>query len=329
MIDEPALVALNHATVGEDLSALLAGCEHGVCELDTDCGQVPIPYSRAGSGPPLLLLHGHPQSRAIWHRTLPTLARRFSVVATDLRGYGDAGKPATPDHAPPHSAYSKRAMAADQVALMRALGHDRFAVIGHDRGARVAHRMALDWPDRVTALMLLDIAPTLSMLEQTDQALATAYWHWFFLVQPAPFPETMISADPTRWMRGLMGNRSAGLRPFTPAAWREYERHLRDPRTVHAICEDYRAAAGPDAELDWADRTRAHRIVCPVRVHWGADGVIGRLYNPLAEWRNCAADGVTVDGGPFDCGHYIPEQAPEDILASAAAGWPGANPLAG
>ncbi|MEZ5653361.1 MAG: alpha/beta hydrolase [Burkholderiaceae bacterium] len=321
MPEQPIVKAIETVAVNADIQTLLDGCEHAVCTLESGSGPLRIPVSWIGDGPPLLLLHGHPQSRVIWHRLAPGLAGRFRVVMTDLRGYGDAGKPPDAPGAEPHSAYGKRAMAADQVAVMRALGYERFAVVGHDRGARVAHRMGLDWPDRVAAMMLLDIAPTIVMLERTDRAFASAYWHWFFLVQRAPFPETMIGADPQAWLRGLMGNRSAGLGPFAPPAWREYLRHVGDPATVHAMCEDYRAAAGPDAALDRADRDRGHRLRCRLRVHWGADGIIGRLYNPLDEWRAACHDGVVVDGGPLPCGHYIPEQAPAAVLASVLDHW--------
>ncbi len=207
---------------------------------------VEIPCVIGGSGPPLLLLHGFPQTRAIWHKVAPALAKRFTVVASDLRGYGDAGKPATD---PLHASYSKRAMAADQVGLMRSLGFERFGLVGHDRGGRVAHRLAVDHPDAVERVAVLDICPTLAMYEQTDLAFARAYWHWFFLIQPAPLPETMINADPEFFLTRFMGGRSAGLRPFEPPAWAEYLRCARDPETVRAMCEDYRAAV--------SDRPRA------------------------------------------------------------------------
>jgi len=199
-----------------------------------------------GSGPPLLLLHGYPQTRAIWHKVAARLSQRYTVVAADLRGYGDSGKPrSAPDHAP----YSKRAMARDPVALMRSLGHERFFLAGHDRGARVAHRMAMDHPGRVARLAVLDIAPTLAMYEQTTEAFARAYWHWFFLILPEPQPEQMIGADPMAYLRFKMGQGRAGLVPFTPGAMHEYERCF-TADAVHAMCEDYRAAAGIDLEHD-------------------------------------------------------------------------------
>ncbi|MGH8809078.1 MAG: alpha/beta fold hydrolase, partial [Noviherbaspirillum sp.] len=204
-----------------------------------------------GNGPPLLLLHGHPQTHAIWHKLAPTLAERYTVVACDLRGYGDSSKPiGTADH----SNYSKRVMAEDMRRVMDNLGFPRFCVIAHDRGARVAHRLASDHPHVVERLVLLDIAPTLAMYEQTGEAFARAYWHWFFLIQPAPLPERLIEADPAAYLRDVIGRRSAGLAPFDTRALSEYARCLALPGTAHGICEDYRAAAGIDLEHDRADR---------------------------------------------------------------------------
>ena len=310
---------LHEAQVTSALASLLPDCAHGVAELaDVAAGAertLRIPYSRIGAGPPLLLLHGHPQTRAIWAQVAPALASRFTVVLTDLRGYGDADKPTDALGAPPHAAYTKRAMAADQIGLMRALGFERFAVVGHDRGARVAHRLALDYPQAVTQLMLLDIAPTLDMYEQTDMAFARAYWHWFYLIQPAPLPETMINADPVFYLRHLMGNRSAGLAPFPAAALAEYLRAAGNPDTVRAMCEDYRASAGPDLELDRADRQAGRLIQCPLRVLWGEDGIIGKLFDPLGLWRAATAPAHAVTGEALACGHYLPEEAPERVVA--------------
>jgi haloacetate dehalogenase len=284
------------------------GFDHGRASL----AGIEIPYATAGSGPALLLLHGHPQTRAIWHRVAPRLAERFTVVASDLRGYGDASKPAGGEG---HAAYAKRAMAADQVALMRSLGHDAFLVCGHDRGGRVAHRMALDHPDAVRRLMVLDIAPTLAMYEQTDMAFARAYWHWFFLIQPAPFPETLIGADPEAYLRQVMGGRHAGLSAFAPEAWSEYLRCARDPATIRAMCEDYRAAATVDLSHDRADRAAGRGLAMPLAVLWGEHGVVGRCFDPLAEWRRAHAQPSLVRGRALPCGHYIPEEAPEALLA--------------
>lgn len=261
-----------------------------------------------GSGPPLLLLHGHPQTHAIWHRVAPQLAERFTVVACDLRGYGDSSKPpGDPDHAN----YSKRTMAADALALMRALGFETFAVLAHDRGARVAHRLAMDHPQAVSRLALLDIAPTLAMYEQTSEAFARAYWHWFFLIQPAPLPERLIEADPAAYVRDVMGKRSAGLAPFDPRALAEYQRCLALPGAAHGLCEDYRAAATVDLAHDRADRAAGRKLGMPLLVLWGEQGVVGWCFDPLAEWRRVADD---VAGQALPCGHYIAEEAPETLL---------------
>lgn len=257
-----------------------------------------------GDGPPLLLLHGHPQTYMIWHLLAERLAERFTVIATDLRGYGASSKPqGTADHAN----YAKRAMAADQVAVMRYFGFERFMVCAHDRGARVAHRMALDHPRAVERMMLLDIAPTLAMYEKTDRAFATAYFHWFFLIQPAPLPEALVSAQSDVYIERVMGNRHAGLSIFAPAALAAYKEALRDPATVHGMCEDYRAAATIDLEHDRVDLERGHKVACPLRVLWGQHGVIERCFDPLLEWRRVARD---VSGRALPCGHYIAEEAP-------------------
>ncbi|MEY4748692.1 MAG: hypothetical protein RIQ60_906 [Pseudomonadota bacterium] len=261
-----------------------------------------------GSGSPLLLLHGHPQTHAIWHRVAPELARRHTVVASDLRGYGDSSKPAG---APDHGNYAKRVMAADQVALMAALGHVHFDVLAHDRGARVAHRMAMDHASAVQRLVLLDIAPTLAMYEQTDEAFARAYWHWFFLIQPSPLPERLVEADPGAYARDLMGARFAGLSAFDPRAMDEYVRCLSLPGAAHAMCEDYRAAASIDLEHDRADRAAGRQLTQALMVLWGERGVIQRCFKPLDEWRRVAAQ---VQGRALPCGHYIPEEAPQALL---------------
>jgi haloacetate dehalogenase len=260
-----------------------------------------------GKGPPLLLLHGYPQTHAIWHRVAPELARRFTVVAADLRGYGDSSKPhGTPDHA----TYSKRAMAQDQVDVMRALGFESFCVVGHDRGARVAHRMALDHPKRVTKLVVLDIVPTRTMYSRVSREFAKAYYHWFFLLRPEPIPETLIGANPRFYLESHMGTRHAGLAPFAPEAMAEYVRCFSDPAAIHASCEDYRAAESIDLEHDEADIDR--KIECPLLVLWGEKGTIHRCFKPLADWRERAAD---VRGRALACGHYIPEEAPAELLA--------------
>lgn len=261
-----------------------------------------------GSGPPLLLLHGHPQTHAIWHRVAPRLAEHFTVVACDLRGYGESSKP---QGALDHANYSKRAMAADMVAVMQSLGFATFRVLAHDRGARVAHRLALDHPQAVERMALLDIAPTLAMYEQTSDAFARAYWHWFFLIQPAPLPERLIEADPAAYVRDVMGKRSAGLAPFDPRALAEYQRCLALPGAAHGICEDYRAAATIDLEHDRFDRDAGNRLALPLMVLWGEQGVVGRCFDPLAEWQRVADD---VRGEALPCGHYIAEEAPDMLL---------------
>ena len=263
-----------------------------------------------GQGPPVLLLHGYPQTHAMWHRVAPVLAREFTVVAPDLRGYGDSDKP---PGAPDHSTYSKRAMAADQVEVMRALGFERFAVVGHDRGARVAYRLALDHPERVSRLATLDIVPTLTTFQRTDKAMATATFHWFFLIQPFDLPERMIGADPAFWLRTLLGRWSGGrLDAFDPAALAEYERCFSDPASIHATCEDYRAGATIDCQMDEADLGR-RKIACPMLVLWGS-GRRGRHPDDVVgEWRKWAAD---VRGHAIECGHFLPEEKPAETAAA-------------
>ncbi len=267
-----------------------------------------INLRKGGQGPPLLLLHGSPQTHVMWHKIVARLAERFTVVAPDLRGYGDSGKPPGGDN---HEAYSKRAMAQDQVEVMAALGFERFAVVGHDRGARVTHRLALDHAERVTKAAVLDIAPTLTMYERTDMAFATAYYHWFFLIQPFDLPERLIGADPDYYMDKKMAalQKAGGEAPFTEEALAEYKRCFRDPETIHAMCEDYRAAAGIDLAHDRADLAR--RIACPLLVLWGAKGVVERSYDVLEVWRERAE---RVTGRALPCGHFLPEEAPEETL---------------
>lgn len=259
-----------------------------------------------GEGPPVLLLHGYPETHAMWHKVAPRLARDFAVVCADLRGYGDSSKP---KGLPDHSNYSKRAMARDMVEVMTALGHRSFHVVGHDRGARVAHRLARDHEQRVRTLTVLDISPTLKMYEATDQAFATAYYHWFFLIQKPPLPEKLLAGQVPYYLLGRIGRGRAGLKHFSRAAQREYVRAFRDPRTIHATCEDYRAAASIDLEHDRKDRGREIRM--PVLVLWGEQGVIGRMFKPLADWREVARN---VTGRALPCGHFLPEEAPGATL---------------
>ncbi len=269
---------------------------------------VEIAFRRGGQGEPLLLLHGHPQTHFIWHKVAEQLAQKFTVIAADLRGYGDSGKPAGVAE---HSNYSKRTMARDQLELMQVLGFSKFKVMAHDRGARVAHRLAIDHPTAVEKMVILDIAPTLAMYEQTSQVFATKYWHWFFLIQPTPFPEHLIASDPDFYIAKVMGNRSAGLSPFSAQALAEYLRCLKLDGAIHAMCEDYRAAASIDLEHDRADREIGRKIQCPILVLWGANGVIQLCFDALAEWRRVAQD---VRGHSLPCGHYIPEEAPTELL---------------
>jgi haloacetate dehalogenase len=279
--------------------------------LDVMRDGVRLAAGHAGEGPPLLLLHGHPQTHAMWHLVAPGLARHFTVVWMDLRGYGDSGRPH--DDAT-HDVYSKREMALDALAVMRQLGHSRFQVLAHDRGARVAHRLAADHPEAVERLMLLDIAPTLAMYENTSRAFATAYWHWFFLIQPPPLPEALIESDPVRYVRSVMGKRHAGLDAFAPAALAEYERCAGIPGTAQAICGDYRASATIDLEHDRADIAAGRKLPQPVRVLWGEHGVVGKCFDVPALWRECADE---ASGRGFPCGHYIAEEAPPLLLAEA------------
>jgi haloacetate dehalogenase len=260
-----------------------------------------------GSGTPLLLLHGYPQTHAMWHKIAPRFAERFTVVCPDLRGYGDSSKP---DGGAKHASYSKRAMAQDQVEVMNLLGFDRFAVVGHDRGGRVAHRMALDHPQRVERMVVLDISPTRLMYGKTDKAFATAYYHWFFLIQPFDLPERLIGADPAYYLRKKLGGwGSAGLSIFDPRALAEYERCFGEPATIHATCEDYRASATIDLEHDAADADA--RVTCPLLVLWGEKGVVNQLFDPIADWGGVATD---VHGYALPSGHYLAEETPDIAL---------------
>lgn len=280
---------------------------------DIDAGGVRIRAAVGGSGPPLLLLHGHPQTHLTWHKVAPELARRFTVVATDLRGYGDSEKlPGDPEH----RNYSKRAMAADQVAAMTALGFDRFAVVAHDRGARVAHRMALDHPDRVDRMVLIDIAPTATMYAETNREFATRYFWWFFLIQPFDLPERMIGADPDHFLDRHLAGQIKIEGALDPKVVAEYRRCYRDPATRHAICEDYRAAAGIDLDHDAADEEQGRLIEAPLLLLWGEYGTVGTLFDVLGSWRSKAR---AISGRPLPCGHSPQEEVPELLLAELDA----------
>lgn len=288
---------------------MFASFEQGRCQVNG----ITIHYRKGGSGHGLLLLHGHPQTHVMWHKVADRLAEHFTVVAADLRGYGDSDKP---EGDAQHLAYSKRQMALDGLELMRALGFARFDVLAHDRGARVAHRLALDHPQVVKHLITLDIAPTLAMYAQTSEAFAKAYWHWFFLIRPAPLPETLIEADPQLYLRSVMGARSAGMRPFTEQAFAEYLRCMQLPGAAHGVCEDYRASAGIDLEHDRADLQAGRRLSMPLLALWGADGTVGRCFDPLREWRQVADD---VRGKALPSGHYIAEEVPQLLLDEVLA----------
>jgi haloacetate dehalogenase len=266
---------------------------------------------RGGKGPPLLLLHGNPQTHMMWHHVASQLARDYTVICADLRGYGFSGKPG---HSADHAPYSKRAMAADMVGLMRDLGFPRFGVVSHDRGARVAHRMALDAPDAVERLAVMDIVPTIEHFERTDMAFAMGYYHWFWLAQPHDLPERLIMRDVEDWFDLHTSREPKDRGFFHPEARADYIAALRQPGTVTAICEDYRAAATIDLEHDRASRTAGQKIACPLLALWGAKGKIGQWYQPLELWGQYAIGPVS--GGPVPSGHYLAEEAPDAVLAA-------------
>ncbi|MDB5886566.1 MAG: alpha/beta hydrolase fold protein [Polaromonas sp.] len=266
---------------------------------------------KGGRGAPILLLHGHPQTHAMWHRVARELSSVFTVVMMDLRGYGDSDRVASDAE---HQPYSKRAMALDALAVMQHHGFSEFQVLAHDRGARVAHRLAADHPGAVQQLMLLDIAPTLAMYANTSDRFARAYWHWFFLIQPPPLPEALIDSDPVRYVRSVMGKRHAGLAAFAPAALAEYERCAQIPGTSLSICEDYRASATIDLVHDQADVTAGLQLAQPLRVLWGEHGTVGSCFDVLRLWRERA---LNVSGASLPCGHYMAEEAPALLLSEA------------
>ena len=268
-----------------------------------------------GEGPPVLLLHGYPETHAMWHKVAPRLARDYTVVCPDLRGYGDSSKPRG---LPDHSNYSKRAVALDMAEAMESLGHLAFHVVGHDRGGRVGHRLARDHGRRVRSLTVLDISPTLKMYQSTNMAFARAYYHWFFLIQPAPLPEKMIFSMGVKYILGRIGRGRSGLKHFSKAAQREYVRCFRDPRTIHATCEDYRAAATIDLVHDKQDLRK--KLKMPVMAIWGKQGVVEALFDCLADWREVAVD---VRGRALACGHFIPEEKPTELVAELRRFWKG------
>jgi haloacetate dehalogenase len=280
----------------------------GFVRRDVQTTGARIRVATAGEGAAVLLLHGHPQNHLTWYKVAPQLVEAgYTVVTPDLRGYGDSSKP---PGGTDHAGYSKRAMAADQVEVMRALGFERFTVIGHDRGGRVAHRMALDHPDHVERLAVLDIAPTATMYERTNREFATRYFWWFFLIQPFDLPERMIGSDPEYFLRRHIGGQMKSADAANEALFQEYLRCYRDPATIHAICEDYRAAASIDLEHDAADAGR--KVEAPLLALWGAKGVVGSLYDVLETWREKA---VNVSGRGLDCGHTLQEELPDQTAA--------------
>jgi haloacetate dehalogenase len=261
-----------------------------------------------GKGAPLLLLHGYPETHRMWHKVAPALADEFSVVCADLRGYGDSGKPeGTADH----SNYSKRAMANDMIEVMAALGHHEFLIGAHDRGARVAYRLALDHPAAVKRLALLDIVSTKAVYEQGGMALATAYFHWYFLIQPRPLPETLIGHDPALWLRTAFRKLSTDSTAFSETLIAEYLRTFGTPEGIHATCEDYRAGATVDLANDRADVAAGRKIACPTLILWGARSVVGKMFQPLETWRDLVSSPI---GEAIDCGHFIPEEKPVETL---------------
>ena len=274
----------------------------------------PVRMRMGGEGPPLLLLHGNPQTNAMWHKVAPELARRYTVVCPDLRGYGGSYKPpASADHAP----YAKTAMAADLAELMSDLGFDTFRVGSHDRGARVAHRLALDHPDRVEKLAVLDIVPTLEHFERADMAFALGYYHWFWFAQPHPFPENLINAAPDIWFAAHTSREPKPPGFFDAQALEDYLAAARDPEAIRGMCEDYRAAATIDLDHDRASRAAGQKVACPMLALWGAKGKIGGWYDPLAIWSEYCSSSVS--GGPVESGHYLAEEAPGEVLAAFEA----------
>jgi haloacetate dehalogenase len=266
-----------------------------------------------GNGAPLLLLHGYPETHRMWRKVAPALAEGFSVVCADLRGYGDSSKPeGTADH----GNYSKRAMAQDMIEVMAALGHREFMIAGHDRGGRVAYRLALDHPAAVTRLALLDIVSTKAVYEQAGMALATAYYHWYFLIQPRPLPERLIGSDPEFWLDMLTAKLAVNPSTFSDAIMAEYLRTFGTPEGIHAVCEDYRAGAGIDLANDRTDVSAGRKIDCPTLILWGARSVVGKLFQPLEPWRDLVASPM---GEAIDCGHFLPEEQPAETLRALRA----------
>src|SRR3954454_4354063 len=279
--------------------------------INIDTGEVSIRARIGGKGPPLLLLHGNPQTHVMWHKVAPALSEHFTVVATDLTGYGMSSKPPSSTD---HARYSKRALARDQIEVMRKLGFERFHVAGHDRGARVGYRMALDFPDTVTKLAVLDIVPTGEAFARGGRDFGMGYYHWFFLAQPAPLPERLIGADPEWFWRWHTARGPHDV--SAPEAVQDYLQCFRNPETIRAICEDYRAGATIDCRHDSEDQQAGRRITCPTLVLWGADAKLEAWYDTLAIWRNWAQE---VRGRSMPGGHYLAEELPEETARELLA----------
>jgi len=271
-------------------------------------GDTNISVNVAGSGEPLLLIHGYPETHLGWYKVVPELAKKYTVICPDLRGNGASDKPVG---AGDHSNYSKRTMASDMVAIMDELGFDQFKVVGHDRGARVTHRLCLDYPERVSKAALLDIIPTRTLYESVNQEVASVYFHWFFLIQAAPLPENLIGGNPLQYLHWGLGARIGGVEAIDPEVLTAFEQNFQDPAVIHATCEDYRAAASIDLEHDKADSDR--KVQCPLLVVWGALGPMGKLYDMLSTWEGKAEN---VQGLGLECGHYPAQEKPAELLAA-------------
>ncbi|HZL60589.1 MAG TPA: alpha/beta hydrolase [Stellaceae bacterium] len=286
----------------------------GFTRTEIETGGARIVTVHGGKGPPVLLMHGNPFTHVCWHLVAPALARDFTVVCTDQRGYGDSSKPPDGEN---HANYSFRAMAQDNVAVMAKLGFDRFCAAGHDRGARVLHRMCLDHPDKIARAALIDIMPTHHLLTHVTRAWGLFSWHWFFMAQPFDLPERMMGADPEFYIRKKLGKGPDGLEFFAPEALAEYIRCFKNPATRHGMCEDYRATFGIDLAMDAADVAAGRKVECPVLLLWGAKGGVGRNHKPMEVWADYCAD--IRRGAALPSGHYVPDEAPEETAEELKA----------